>query len=102
MLVDVKMKYPSDYTRVFNIREEVLFFFLSLFHFHFLLFIMALHYIIAFLIFLKLIVSYLKSNTQPTKDEQEEKEIIDNKVLDSEKGTKTVNYLSILGVILSK
>lgn len=55
---------------------------------------MALHYIIAFLIFLKLIVSYLKSDTQAIKDKHEEKET-DNKALNSGNETKTVNYLSI-------
>lgn len=77
---------------------------------------MTLHYIIAFLIFLRLTVSYLKSNTRKynTKDkelitEDSESEItmknevqnedIDTSLLGDE--NPTANYLSILGTMLS-
>lgn len=61
---------------------------------------MSIHYIIAFLIFLKLIVSYLKSNTttQVIKEEQEENKILDHKkvIRESIDSSRTVNYLSII------
>lgn len=77
---------------------------------------MALHYIIAFLIFLRLTVSYIRSNTRKynTKDqelitEDSESEItIKNKLQNEDIDTPlmrdenpTANYLSILSTILS-